>query len=353
MANSLGSVLEISGSSYASSSQEYDIKKVLEEALKEYTHPEKVTEIDLSDKELKGVLPCDLFHKFTNLKTLDIGHNDIHWFSEAFPVKKIVITGNQWLETNLTNNLNEWPEEIIKDLEVIAFGLELRSFPDNMHPSQVKSDHRDSLEDYATPGFQTLLPPTDAPVNLSSSRPKNRTVMTSRLGSVLKTNGGSYASSSQEYDTNEALEEALKEYTYPEKVTEIDLSNKGLQNVLHCSLFLPFKNLRKLYLNGNDLTWLSEELKDLPLKELNITGNRRLVVNLQDWLGEIEGLKLLAIDLELKWLPRGMHSSQVECLDKEDLENYEKPGFQTLLPPTEAPVDLSSSRPKKRQKTRK
>ncbi len=134
----------------------------------------------------------------------------------------------------------------------------------------------------------------------------------------------------------------------PREVTEIDFSNKGFTGKIP-PLIGEFKNLERLDLSGNDLCYISEELKHLPLKTLIITGNQSLVMTLEDWLGEISGLKLIALDLKLVWLPKGMHASQVECLDKEDLEWNEEEGCQTQLPLPDSPRPAGSPSHKRKR----
>lgn len=86
----------------------------------------------------------------------------------------------------------------------------------------------------------------------------------------------------------------------------IDLSHLGLKH-LPPHILMGCSNAKTLNLKGNDLHWLPEELKNLGLEKLDISGNKRLQPNLGkfSWLSEMSGLYLVANDMGFDFTPRG------------------------------------------------
>lgn len=86
----------------------------------------------------------------------------------------------------------------------------------------------------------------------------------------------------------------------------IDLSNLGLKH-LPPQIVVACLNVKILNLNGNNIHWLPNELRQLNLQKLDISGNRRLQPNIDkfSWLLEIPDLVLVANDMGFDFIPKG------------------------------------------------
>lgn len=99
----------------------------------------------------------------------------------------------------------------------------------------------------------------------------------------------------------------------------LDLSNLDLKT-LPPQIGL-MQNLEKLNLKDNDLHLLPPELQRLPLKELNISGNKRLQSRIPAWIGSKE-IKLIAYRIGLCYLPDGLEPDHIECETDFSLLNF-------------------------------
>ncbi len=84
---------------------------------------------------------------------------------------------------------------------------------------------------------------------------------------------------------------------YPKTgTTEISLKGQGFTGMLPPHIAHIYPQLEKLDLSGNYFLALPLELQNLPLKELNLTGNDHLEKSLDAplrWLNKIPGIKII------------------------------------------------------------
>ncbi|MGZ3732183.1 MAG: hypothetical protein ACXU9U_00360 [Parachlamydiaceae bacterium] len=98
-----------------------------------------------------------------------------------------------------------------------------------------------------------------------------------------------------------------------EKVKDKELDLSGLELKEIPPQICLFENLEKLNLSTNNLRVLPPILQKLPLKELNISENKRLQPNIPSWIGCKPDLKCVAYGIELRHLPEGITPEQMVC----------------------------------------
>jgi hypothetical protein len=92
---------------------------------------------------------------------------------------------------------------------------------------------------------------------------------------------------------------------------ELDLSGLDLKEIP--PQICLFEELENLNVSSNNLRILPPILQKLPLKELNISGNKRLQPNIPSWIGCKPDLKCVAYGIGLRHLPEGIAPEQMIC----------------------------------------
>lgn len=107
-----------------------------------------------------------------------------------------------------------------------------------------------------------------------------------------------------------------------EKVTQLNLSKQHIKR-LPPQIKL-FKNLETLDLSDNLLLSLSPDLEQLPLKEIDISGNIWMQSRLADcnWLKKKKHCKLKAFRINLDYLPEGFNPDTIECEQDLSFDNH-------------------------------